>query len=74
MAHPNLASPFQSEGLKGGGGNGFMPLTVGVYLIKKSPSASPKGFGTSPFSCSATKGGGKEKNLAASAPPPFTEG
>jgi len=72
MVHPNLASPFQSEGLKGG--NGFMPLTEGVYLIKKSPSASPKGFGTSPFSCSATKGGGKEKNLAASAPPPFTEG
>jgi len=27
-----------------------MPLTVGVHLIKKSPSASPDGFGTSPFS------------------------
>jgi len=33
--------------------------TEGVHLIL-SPSASPYGFGTSPFECSALKGGGKD--------------
>jgi len=46
-------------------------LTEGVHIIFTTPTASPKGFGTSPFMRSAQKGGGKIGGVRGEAPSLF---
>jgi len=70
----SLGAHFLPEGYKGGAGNpardclrGFNSMhnvQLTMYNFGKAyyttPTASPCGFGTSPFECSALKGGGKD--------------